>query len=142
MTRLTAALAAAMLILAAAWSPPPAQAQDSAADVRAVIRSQIDAFLADDWSAAYAHAAPSIRQIFTSPESFMAMVRSGYQPVYRPKSVTFGRMRQEGGRVVQEVFVVDHDGEPWTALYSMEMQADGSWKISGCRLAETAAESV
>jgi hypothetical protein len=132
-----AAFAIGLCIVTAA----PARADD-ASDIRAVIGSQIDAFRADDGAAAYSFAAPSIRQIFPSPETFMAMVRSGYQPVYRPKSVTFGRLRDDNGGFIQEVFVVGPDGETYTALYSLQRQPDGSWKINGCRIARTVGESA
>jgi hypothetical protein len=38
------------------------------------------------------------------------------------------------GRLVQRVLLVGPDGVPVTALYFMEQQPDGSWKISGCVL--------
>lgn len=122
-----------MAIVLVAAVPRPAAAGD-AEDIRAVIDGQIAAFRADDGSAAYAFAAPSIRRIFTSPESFMAMVKSGYQPVYRPQSVTYGRMMSEAGQYVQEVFVVGPDGAGYTVLYSVERQADGTLMINGCHI--------
>ncbi|HUG60268.1 MAG TPA: DUF4864 domain-containing protein [Methylomirabilota bacterium] len=142
MTRLTAAIAAVLILLTAAVQPTPAAADDATAAIRSVIDGQIAAFQADDGAAAYSYAAPSIRQIFTSPETFMSMVRSGYQPVYRPKSITDGRLREAGGHFVQEVFVVGPDGEFYTALYALQQQPDGEWKISGCRIALTVGESA
>jgi ketosteroid isomerase-like protein len=32
--------------------------------------------------------------------------------------------------------VVGPDGKSYTALYSMEKQPDGTWRISGCTLLE------
>ena len=58
--------------------------------IRKVIEAQIGAFRADDGERAFGYASPNIRQIFRSAENFMAMVRNGYQPVYRPRSVRFG----------------------------------------------------
>jgi hypothetical protein len=34
----------------------------------------------------------------------------------------------------QRVHIVDADGEPWEALYTLEQQADGSLKITSCVL--------
>ena len=34
----------------------------------------------------------------------------------------------------QTVRIIDADGNPWDALYTLEQQADGSWKITGCVL--------
>ncbi len=68
----------------------------------------------------------------------MQMVRSGYAPVYRPKSFTFGRVSKEfGGRPTQHVVFVDQSGRVWTALYAFEQQPGGSWKIDGVAFTRT-----
>ena len=41
---------------------------------------------------------------------------------------------REGGRIAQRVNIVDDKGEIWEALYTLETQADGSLKITGCSL--------
>jgi hypothetical protein len=61
-------------------------------------------------------------------------VRNSYAPVYRHKSFEFGEARSAGGKVAQQVHIVDSDGVPWEALYTLEQQDDGSLKISGCML--------
>jgi hypothetical protein len=136
-------IVAALVLVAVVALPGLSRADDARSDaIRTVIASQIEAFQADDGTRAYSFAAPSIRRIFTSPEMFMSMVRSGYQPVYRPKSVTYGRLREEGGVIVQEVFLVGPDDKSYTALYALQQQDDGSWKISGCSIALSPGESV
>ena len=110
----------------------PARADDVAA-AQDVIRSQVGAFARDDAEAAYSHAAPAIREVFP-PDVFMAMVRGSYAPVYRHKSFEFGEARVEGGSIAQRVRIVDAEGVPWEALYTLERQADGSLKITGCTL--------
>ncbi len=66
------------------------------------------------------------------------MVKKGYPPVYRRQSHSFGRVGNEmGGAPTQHVTIVDLNGKAWTALYAMERQPDGSWKIIGCQLVET-----
>jgi Domain of unknown function (DUF4864) len=110
---------------------------DEAADrdaVQAVIADQIDAFKLDDSPRAWGHAAPSIRRMFPSADTFMMMVRRGYAPVYRPQQTTFGSMQGAGDMALQEVFVTGLDGEDWVALYTLERQMDGTWKITGCLL--------
>ena len=99
-----------------------------------IINDQIAAFNADDGLRAYSHAAPVIKQLFPSPDIFMSMVKQGYQPVYRQRSFSFGEVLDDMGRPAQEVTIVDVNGQTWTAIYSFERQANGSWKISGCRL--------
>jgi hypothetical protein len=112
----------------------PARAADDVADAQTVIRSQVDAFSRDDAGAAYSHAAPVIQQMLPHAEMFMAMVRGSYAPVYRHKSFEFGEARAIEGKIAQRVRIVDAEGVPWEALYTLERQPDGSLKISGCTL--------
>ena len=122
-------------------SPAPAEQSVSADDraaVQDVIRRQMDAFRRDDAAAAFAFASPSIRSQFGSdPDVFMEMVRRGYAPVYHPRTTSFGRTEREAGRLVQHVLVTGPDGGGREALYFMEQQPDGSWRIAGCVLTDT-----
>jgi type II secretory pathway pseudopilin PulG len=111
----------------------PALADDVAA-AQSVIRAQEQAFGRDDAAAAYAHAAPEIRQLFPQADIFMQMVQQGYAPVYRHKSFEFGEAQSAGGRIAQRVHIIDADGEAWEAMYTLEQQPDGSLKITGCSL--------
>ena len=111
----------------------PARADDTAA-AQAVISAQAEAFSRDDAAAAYAHAAPAIRQLFPQPDIFMNMVRNGYAPVYRHRVFEFAESRAEDGIIAQKVHIIDADGVPWEALYTLERQPDGSLKITGCSL--------
>jgi hypothetical protein len=106
----------------------PAAADDINA-AQSVIRSQEQAFSRDDSVAAYSHAAPAIQGIFPNTETFMAMVRNSYAPVYRHKSFEFGEARAADGKIAQRVHITDADGVPSEALYTLELQPDGSLKI-------------
>jgi hypothetical protein len=119
-------LLAALLISLAA----PARAADDVAAAQGVIRSQVEAFAA----AAYSHAASAIQEIFPQADIFMSMVRNSYAPVYRHKSFDFGEARVADSTIVQRVHIVDAEGIAWEALYTLELQADGSVKITGCVL--------
>ncbi len=138
------ALALALVLsagAASADSPRPSAADRSA--VIGVIASQMDAFRADDAERAYSYAAPTIKRMFPTPSVFMDMVRRGYRPVYRAEDPLFTRSRLVGeGRIVQEVLLTGPEGRPWTAVYTLERQADGSWRITGCYLREAAGESA
>jgi hypothetical protein len=109
---------------------PPADRQA----IQQVITEQIEAFRRDDDSGAFGYASPDIQSMFGNPTRFMAMVRQGYQPVYRPRSVAFGDAMVVDGNLVQEVAVIGPDGQPRLAEYAMEREPDGTWKIAGCRL--------
>ena len=111
----------------------PTRAADDVAAAQKVIRSQLEAFDRDDAAAAYSPAAPALQEVFPQ-DVFMAMVRGSYAPVYRHKSFEFGEARIADGKIAQRVRIVDAEGVPWEALYTLELQPDGSLKISGCTL--------
>ncbi len=123
-----------MSVMPAMAEEAPAPADQAA--VQQVITSQIEAFRAGDGDAAYAHAAPNIKQRFKSPSVFMKMVREGYAPVYSPQSFEFGPNAQRGDQIVQEVFLTAPDGSQALALYRLHLMEDGTWKISAVFLRE------
>jgi hypothetical protein len=115
----------------------PAAAADDATAAQSIIRSQVEAMARDDAAAAYSYAAPIIQQRFPQANLFMGMVQQNYAPVYRHKSFEFGEVRAIDGKIAQAVRIIDADGVPWDALYTLEQQDDGSLKISGCKLIKT-----
>lgn len=139
--RVVQAIAVAVMLswFSPAWAETPAAVPTADRDALvAVIRDQLAAFQRDDAAAAFRFASPNIQGMFGhDPEQFMSMVRSGYQPVYRPRSTQFGVTERVEGQIVQHVEVDGPDGVSRTALYSMEQEADGSWRISGCRLTDS-----
>jgi len=70
------------------------------------------------------------------------MVRSAYAVVYRPRSVQFEKLEIVDGEVFQPARLTDAQGQAWLALYSMERQPDGAWRISGCQLARLPAQET
>ena len=137
----------AFLVLAHPASAPAsakvaAQGSEAAAAIRTVIEQQLSAFQRDDGAAAFSYAAPAIQRRFQTPEIFMEMVRKGYAPVYRPQEVEFRDLRVRGNTLQQEVLFVGPDGEPVLALYSMQQQPDGRWRIAGVILLKAPDASV
>ena len=115
----------------------PATAADDVATAQSIIRSQAEAFARDDAVAAYSFASPEIRQRFPQADIFLGIVQNNYAPVYRHKSFEFGEARSADGKIAQQVHIIDAEGVPWEALYTLEQQSDGSLKISGCMLIKT-----
>ncbi|AWM05705.1 DUF4864 domain-containing protein [Bradyrhizobium symbiodeficiens] len=126
-------IAALLVAISVIFGSVSACADDVTA-AQGVVRAQEQAFARDDAAGAYSHAAPAIREIFPAPDIFMSMVQSGYAPVYRHKSFEFGESKIEGSSIAQRVHIIDANGEAWEALYTLEQQPDGSYKITGCTL--------
>ncbi len=127
-------LALMFLLMASAAQ---AQSPGDRAAIETVITRQLDAFRQDDAQAAFAQASPMIQHMFGTPENFIAMVAHGYPPVYRPRQTTFGPLELQADQFIQKVEIVGPDGASYLALYAMERQPDGSWKIGGCQLTES-----
>ncbi len=106
------------------------------AAIRDVIEAQISAFQRDDGNGAFSYATDSIRALFGTPERFMRMVQSSYSQIYRPRSFEFRRLLIVRGEPIQEVFFVGLDLTTMLALYRMEEQPDGTWRINGVLVAE------
>jgi hypothetical protein len=134
-----------MITVLAVFAVGPAGAQTSDADqaaIRQVIQSQMAAFQKDDGPTAYGYASPTIQQKFGNADIFIEMVKTGYPAVYRPREVEFRALKAENGRLLQEVFVIGPDGKPALAIYEMQRQPDGSWRINGCWLTAAPDQSV
>jgi hypothetical protein len=127
-------LSFAFLLGLAAAAPAAELSAADAQEIRAVITEQLEAFGRDDGPRAFALATDGIRERFRTAEAFIAMVRSGYPVVYRPKSVEFEPPALVDGEVIQPVRMMDADGQAWVAFYPMQRAADGRWRINGCQL--------
>lgn len=128
-------LSAAVILLASfgtASAESLAPADQSA--IQDIIKDQVAAFKADNSVVAFSYAAPSIKRMFQNDEHFMSMVRQQYQPVFSPRAFAFGRLADKGQGPVQEVYITGPAGKDWIAVYTLEKQADGNWKINGCYL--------
>ena len=123
-------LAVACLIAASLAMPAHAEELDGAADARAVIQSQLDAFGAESAEGAYEFAAPNIRSMFPSAKVFGMMVKRGYPMVWDPADTEFLDAKKRGNGIVQRLRVIDQKGRAHIAEYMM-VQVDGEWRIAG-----------
>lgn len=126
----------ALLVSAMLAAALPAFAGD--AEVKAAqsaIDGQLKAFLAGDNAGAYGFAAPNVKRIFPTLEIFMNMVTGAYQPVYKPRNYAFGKVQElSATSIVQQVMIVGPDGKDYEAVYTLELQPDGKFRITGVSL--------
>lgn len=133
---------ALFMVLAAVAGPVRAQSGEDTAAIQLVIASQIRAFRQDDAASAYSYAAPNVKALFPTPEIFMEMVRTGYGAVYRPQAFDFGPLDSADGQWVQPVKLIGPDGSPLVAIYIMEKQPGGDWKIAGVYMLKGVGETA
>ena len=121
-----------MAVLAGLSVLPALAGEAEIKGAQSAITGQIEAFKAGENDKAYGYAAPTIKRIFPTLESFMRMVTGAYSPVYKPQSFSFGKVEEQGeGSVIQQVLIVGPDGKDYEAIYTLKRQEDGSYLITG-----------
>ena len=114
----------------------PASAGD--AEIKAAqgaIDGQLKAFRAGDNESAYSFAAPNVKRIFPTLDIFMNMVTGAYKPVHKPRSYAFGKVQELSPRsIIQQIIIVGEDGKDYEAVYTLELQPDGKFRITGVSL--------
>jgi Domain of unknown function (DUF4864) len=103
--------------------------------IRKVIAEQRTALIAGEAEKAFALAAPAIRNQVGNSRSFMTMVLQGYEAIIGAREVEFLDGDVINAIVVQPLRLVGRDNNVRVALYTMERQANGDWRISGCQIA-------
>ena len=139
-------LAAALwLVACAAQAAPPDLPTLPAKDwqaIRKVIGDQLQALKAGDGAKAMTFAAPGIRAQFGTPENFLRMVREGYAPLLEARHTQFLEGALIEGATIQPLRLVLPDNTVLVALYQMQKQADGRWRIAGCALAPSTVQAT
>jgi len=127
----------AFAFIFAAFGGPALADEAGTQAAQSSIDAQLKAFIADDNATAYSYAAPNVKKIFPTLDVFMGMVTGAYKPVQKPQSYSFGRTQWTSATTLaQEVLLVGPDGKDYVALYTLELQPDGIYRITGVSLKE------
>ncbi len=110
--------------------------------IRGVVAAQREALVAGDGERAFAIATPALRRQYGSAAAFMRMVRSGYQALVDARYVEFLEGAVIDGSTIQPLRLVMADGAVLVALYTVERQPDGAWRIAGCVIAPSTVKSA
>jgi hypothetical protein len=149
--RFCAALVLASGVIAASLvqaASAPARPTDSTlraaewASIRQVIGDQRKALKAGDGRKALSFASPGIREQFGTPEIFLAMVRDAYGALIGARYTEFLEGAVIDGAVIQPLRLVAPDNTVMVALYTMEKDMDGRWRIAGCVLAPSTVQAA
>jgi len=110
--------------------------------IKALISEQLAALKAGDGMKAFGYASPGIRQQFGSGGAFLEMVRTSYGALLAARYTEFLEGAVIDGRVIQPLRVIGPDNTVLVALYTMEQQQGGGWKIAGCILAPSTVKAA
>ncbi|HWB61016.1 MAG TPA: DUF4864 domain-containing protein [Chthoniobacteraceae bacterium] len=94
-----------------------------------VIHTQLDAFRAEDFPAAYSQASYDMQHKFTL-QQFERMIRRDYSDLADAERIEFGLVKYRDRRALIQVFVVSHDGGVQPFIYTL-IYENGDWKIDG-----------
>ncbi|MEO6564953.1 MAG: DUF4864 domain-containing protein [Casimicrobiaceae bacterium] len=142
---LTRAVLMAMLLVPFAQATPPASHTLPRTEWKAiekVIEQQRSALRAGDGTRAIAFATPALRGQFGTPENFLRMVRNGYAALLDARATRFLEGAVIEGSVIQPLRLILPDNTVLVAIYQMEKQKDGHWKIAGCVLAPSTVQAT
>jgi hypothetical protein len=110
--------------------------------MRKVIADQRAALKAGDAARAFAYASPAIRRQFGDAATFIGMVRASYAALLSARYTEFLEGATIDGTVIQPLRLIDADSTVRVALYVMERQANGSWRIGGCQIAQSTVQAT
>jgi Domain of unknown function (DUF4864) len=110
--------------------------------IQRVVTDQLRALKAGNAAKAFSFASPGIRAQFGTPDNFIAMVRSSYDALLVARYTEFLEGAVVDGRVIQPLRLFAPDNTVLVALYTMEKQKDGRWKIAGCVLAPSTVQAA
>ena len=103
---------------------------DEQTDIQNTIANQLEAFASDDFTEAFTHASPGIKDIFGSVDNFSRMVKKGYPMVWRYNNFQFLKLEETPQGYSQIVRITDKKDELFLLKYFMK-NISGIWKISG-----------
>jgi len=135
----------ALLIAPVAAAAPAGAPTLQPAEWKAIeqaIGGQRAALKAGDGAKALTFATPSIRDQFGTPDRFMRMVRDGYAPLLAARDTVFLEGAVIEGAVIQPLRLILPDNTVLVAIYQMERQKDGRWKIAGCVIAPSTVQAT
>jgi hypothetical protein len=110
--------------------------------IKKVISQQLAALRAGDGGKAFGYATPSIQAQFGDARSFMAMVRHAYSPLLDARYSEFLEGAVIDGIIVQPLRLIAQDNTVLVALYTVERQKGGGWRISGCVIAPSTVQAA
>ena len=111
-------------------------AADEQTDIQNTISNQLEAFASDDFTEAFTHASPGIKDIFGSVDNFSRMVKKGYPMVWRYNNFQFLKLEETPQGYSQIVRITDKKDELFLLKYFMK-NISGICKISGVTIKKT-----
>ncbi len=140
--KFSAALLSATLLMLIALTYAIKAYEEDAQEIQNVIQLQLHAVIQDDAEMAFSFASASSQDELGSPDDFMELIRHDFPVIYRHREVFFEQPDINLNDATQIVQFTDENNSVWIGIYRMMREKDGSWKVAGCQLIETATVSI
>ena len=147
----SAMVTAASHSFAAASTPTPfvqhvADAAESAPvdwpSIQQIIGDQLAALRRGDATRAFAYASTGIRDQFDDATTFLSMVRQRYGVLLTARYTEFLEGAVIDGHTLQPLRLVMNDDTVLVAIYEMQRDERGGWRIAGCFIAPSSVRST
>ena len=148
----SATLANASQSLAATSVAPPrfvhqvADAPDAApvdwTAIQQIIGEQLAALRRGDATRAFSYASTGIRDQFDDATTFLSMVRQRYGVLLTARYTEFLEGAVIDGHTLQPLRLVMNDDTVLVAIYEMQRDERGGWRIAGCFIAPSTVRST
>jgi len=104
----------------------------SPGELYSVVSSQLSAFRADNYPAAYRQVSMSFQERFNL-QSFADLARTDYPALLHASRVEFGQARFQGRRAFLPAYFFLPDGEITPCIYSL-IREENAWKIDNVQV--------
>jgi hypothetical protein len=110
--------------------------------IRRVIDDQLAALRDGDAPRAFAFASAAIREQFHDAPTFLRMVQDSYGVLLAARYAEFLEGAVIDGHTLQPLRLVMGDDTVLVALYEMQRDASGAWRIAGCVIVPSTVRST
>jgi hypothetical protein len=112
------------------------------AAIQRIIGEQLAALRSGDAVRAFSFASAGIRDQFDDAPTFLLMVRERYGALLTARYTEFLEGAVVEGHTIQPLRLVMSDGTVLVALYEMQRDERGGWRIAGCVIAPSTVRST
>jgi uncharacterized protein DUF4864 len=110
--------------------------------IQTTIGDQLAALRGGDAPRAFSFASAGIREQFGDADTFLGMVRASYAALLDARYTEFLEGAVIDGHTIQPLRLVQNDETVLVALYEMQRDARGGWRIAGCIIAPSTVRSI
>ncbi|HKP65857.1 MAG TPA: DUF4864 domain-containing protein [Casimicrobiaceae bacterium] len=110
--------------------------------IQRIIDEQLAALRRGDATRAFAYASTGIRDQFDDATTFLSMVRQRYGVLLTARYTEFLEGAVIDGHTLQPLRLVMNDDTVLVAIYEMQRDERGGWRIAGCFIAPSTVRST